>query len=51
MWIDLGMATLPHAPQLAGKTKPQVTPAAFVYFGSYIKEKNVVSQVTLGTSG
>ena len=33
-----------------GKTKSQITPEAFVYFGSYIEEKNVVSQFTLGTS-
>jgi hypothetical protein len=34
-----------------GKTKPQITPEAFVYLGSYIEEKNVVSQFALGTAG
>ena len=34
-----------------GKTKSQITPEAFVYFGSYIEENNVVGQFTLWTSG
>jgi len=34
-----------------GKTKSQITPEAFVYFGSYIEEKNVISQLALGASG
>jgi len=33
------------------KTKPQITPEAFVYFGSYVEENNVVSMFTLGTTG
>jgi hypothetical protein len=34
-----------------GKTKPQITPEAFVYFGRHIEEKNVVRQLALGTTG
>jgi hypothetical protein len=34
-----------------GKTKPQITPVAFVYLGSDIEEKNVVGQFALGTTG
>jgi hypothetical protein len=33
-----------------GKTKPQITPEAFVYFGSYMEENNFVSMFTLGTT-
>jgi hypothetical protein len=33
-----------------GKAKPQVTPEAFEYFRSYIEEKNIVRQFTLGAS-
>jgi hypothetical protein len=46
-----GQSVFLLALQLVGKTKSQITFEAFVYFGSYIEEQNVVSQFTLGTGG
>ena len=34
-----------------GKTEPQIASQAFVYFGSYVEEENVVGLFTLGTTG
>ena len=41
----------PYARQLVGKTKPQITPEAFVYFGSYIEEKMSSISLHLGQVG
>lgn len=41
----------PYARQSVDKTKPQITLEAFVYFGSYIEENNVINQFTLGARG
>ena len=41
----------PYARQLVGKTIPQIALEAFVYFGSYIEENNIVNEFTLGARG